>query len=70
MRLYFLTAKEWAEKVILERRLKISLFKDLNDPFELLPHILPTKDHRRIAKILREHFSIQRWCNLLFDAME
>src|SRR5579864_9765509 len=49
MRLYYLTAERCARKVIEERRLKISLFGELNDPFELLPRVLPTRDHRRIA---------------------
>jgi hypothetical protein len=38
MRLYYLTAEGWARKVLEERRVKISLFGELNDPFELLPH--------------------------------
>lgn len=60
MRLYYLTAEEWAERVIRERRLKISLFDDLNDPFELLAHHLPTPQHRKVAGVLRQHFSSQR----------
>ena len=60
MRLYYLTAEIWAEKVVRERRLKISLFDELNDPFELLAHHLPTRDHRRVASILRQHFASQR----------
>jgi len=60
MRLYYLTAEQWAKKVIQERRVKISLFDELNDPFELLSHHLPTRDHRRVAKILREHLARQR----------
>ncbi|MGF7192334.1 hypothetical protein JOE11_005412 [Robbsia andropogonis] len=60
MRLYYLTAEKWAKKVIEERRVKISLFEELNDPFELSPHVLPTQEHRRVAKVLREHLSKQR----------
>lgn len=60
MRLYYLTAEEWAEKSIKERRLKISLFQDLNDPFELLPHTLPSREHRQVAEVLRNHLSRQR----------
>lgn len=60
MRLYYLTAKKWAKKIIEERRLKISLFDDLNDPFELLPHVLPSRKHRIVADVLREHLSKQR----------
>ncbi|WP_158939779.1 DUF2971 domain-containing protein [Burkholderia sp. S171] len=40
--------------------MKISLFGELNDPFELLPHVLPTKNHRRVANILRDHLAGQR----------
>jgi hypothetical protein len=60
MRLYYLTAERWTRKVIEERRVKISLFGELNDPFELLPHILPTRDHRKVAAILRDHLAGQR----------
>jgi len=60
MRLYYLTAQKWARKVIEERRVKISLFDDLNDPFELLPHVLPSAKHRAVADILRQHLSRQR----------
>ncbi|MCX4175650.1 MULTISPECIES: DUF2971 domain-containing protein [Paraburkholderia] len=40
--------------------MKISLFDDLNDPFELLPHVLPSRKHRIVADVLREHLSKQR----------
>ncbi|WP_261528021.1 hypothetical protein [Burkholderia multivorans] len=60
MRLYYLTAAQWAEKTIKERRIKISLFNELNDPFELLPHILPSREHRQVAQVLREHLSKER----------
>lgn len=60
MRLYYLTAEKWAKKIIDERRMKISLFEELNDPFELLPHVLPTQQHRRVAQVLRQHLSTQR----------
>lgn len=60
MRLYYLTAEKWAKKIIVERRLKISLFEELNDPFELLPHILPSREHRKVVETLRKHLSGQR----------
>ncbi|AIP72577.1 DUF2971 domain-containing protein [Burkholderia pseudomallei] len=60
MRLYYLTAEKWARKSIDERRLKISLFEELNDPFELLPHVLPSREHRKIAEVLRKYLSKQR----------
>ncbi|MBN3816748.1 DUF2971 domain-containing protein [Paraburkholderia sp. Se-20369] len=59
MRLYYLTAEKWAKKIIEERRMKISLFEELNDPFELLPHILSTQQHRKVAEVLRQHLSKQ-----------
>ncbi|MDF3086372.1 DUF2971 domain-containing protein [Burkholderia sola] len=40
--------------------MKISLFDELNDPFELLSHILPSREHRQVAQVLREHLSKQR----------
>lgn len=60
MRLYYLTAERWAKKSIAERRLKISLFEEFNDPFELLPHVLPSREHRTVAEVLRNHLSKQR----------
>lgn len=36
------------------------MFGELNDPFELLPHVLPTKNHRKVAEILRDHLARQR----------
>ncbi|WP_112178120.1 hypothetical protein [Paraburkholderia unamae] len=51
MQLYYLTAEKWAKKSIAERRLKISLFGELNDPFELLPHVLPSREHRQVARV-------------------
>lgn len=57
MRLYYLTAEQWAAKIIKERRVKLSLFDELNDPFELLAYVLPTKDHRRVAALLQRHFT-------------
>ncbi|MEX3858214.1 DUF2971 domain-containing protein [Paraburkholderia sp. BR10923] len=60
MRLYYLTAEKRAKKSIAERRLKISLFEELKDPFELLPHVLPSRAHRRVAEVLRDHLLKQR----------
>jgi hypothetical protein len=46
MRVYkFLTA-HFALKTLYERRLKISILEDLNDPFELIPYDLSNKTHR------------------------
>jgi hypothetical protein len=57
MRIYYLTAEKWAKKIIDERRMKISLFEELNDPFELLPGVPPSQQHRRVAQVLRQHLS-------------
>lgn len=37
IRLYYYTAKRWALKVLWERRLKVCEYRELNDPFELMP---------------------------------
>lgn len=37
VRLYYYTAKPWGMKILWERRLKIARYKDVNDPFELIP---------------------------------
>ena len=37
IRLYYYTAKPWGMKILWERRLKIAQYKDVNDPFELIP---------------------------------
>ena len=58
MRLYYMTSHEVAVKRILpERRMKLSLFSDLNDPFELKPYALADKLLRRVNRALeREYF--------------
>lgn len=38
MRLYYYTAKQWGIKSLWEKRLKISRYSELNDPFELRPY--------------------------------
>lgn len=58
MRLYYTTSHEVAvERILPERRLKLSLFPDLNDPFELKPYALADKLLRRVNQALeREYF--------------
>jgi hypothetical protein len=53
-----MTSHEVATKHILpERRMKLSLFSDLNDPFELKPYALTDKLLRRVNQALeREYF--------------
>jgi len=58
MRLYYMTSHEIATKYVLpERRMKLSLFDELNDPFELQPYSLDDKVLRRIGRVLRSHFT-------------
>jgi hypothetical protein len=58
MRLYYMTAHEIAtEHILREQRMKLSLFHELNDPFELQPHSLNDKDMRRISRALQSHIT-------------
>lgn len=58
MRLYYMTSLEIATKYILpERRMKLSLIPDLNDPFELQPYVLSQPELRKIMKTLSTHLS-------------
>ncbi|WP_148663200.1 hypothetical protein [Hydrogenophaga sp. PBC] len=43
--------------ILRERRMKLSLYDELNDPFELLSHALGDKLMRRAQKALKEHFT-------------
>src|SRR5689334_13344415 len=54
MRAYYLTGKHWALEAIRHRRLKISLFNDMNDPFELLGAELKTRRDKAELKQLKE----------------
>jgi len=46
------------DHILAERRLKLSRFDELNDPFELKPHTLADKDLRRFTRLLEnEYFS-------------
>ena len=36
-RLYYYTGKQWGMKVLWEERLKIAQYREVNDPFELVP---------------------------------
>lgn len=61
MRVYYMTSHEVATKYILpERRMKLSLFQDLNDPFELQPYSLSDRDLRRISVALRSHIAVKQ----------
>ncbi|WP_206955952.1 DUF2971 domain-containing protein [Trinickia acidisoli] len=52
MRLYYLTACEWAEKTLREQRFKLSTFDEANDPFELLAVSIKNRHARQIYKDL------------------
>ncbi|MGY2488217.1 DUF2971 domain-containing protein [Cupriavidus sp. CP313] len=57
MRLYYLTAQIWAEKILRERRLKLSTIDELNDPFELQGVAIGERQLRRIYRLLHEHWT-------------
>ena len=40
-RLYYFTGKHWGLKCLWEKRLKVTRYQELNDPFELAPFELP-----------------------------
>jgi hypothetical protein len=54
MRAYHLTSESWGLKAIKLRRLKIALFNDMNDPFELLGAELKTRQDRAELKHLKK----------------
>jgi len=61
MRLYYMTSHRIAvDHIFPERRMKLSRFHELNDPFELKPHTLTDKKLRSLIDALeREYFSHQ-----------
>lgn len=54
MRAYYLTSKHWALEALKNRRLKIALFNDMNDPFELLGAENKTRRNKAELKQLKE----------------
>lgn len=50
MRLYYLTSEHWAKEILKEKRLKLSVVGELNDPFELLGASIGGKQARRVAQ--------------------
>jgi hypothetical protein len=56
-RLYYFTTADIAELILTERRLKISRFNELNDPFELMYVSVGDKDMRKIALHLQKQFT-------------
>lgn len=66
MRLYYMTGRRIAvEHILPERRLELSLYSELNDPFELLPCSLTQGDLRRVINVLRSHFTNTKAPDLL-----
>lgn len=57
MRLYYMTDEETALLILRDRRVKLSLFREMNDPFELIAVNLQDKYQRQIAAILKSHWS-------------
>jgi hypothetical protein len=57
MRLYYFTAADIALKHILpERRMKLSRFGELNDPFELFAYAVGEQNMRRAVRAMQAHF--------------
>lgn len=56
MRLYYMTDLIVAQIVLREHRMKLSLFQELNDPFELLGVSLGEKNVRRLYQAVRKHY--------------
>jgi len=54
MRVYHLSEAQFALSNVALRRIKISRFSDLNDPFELLGADLNNKEHRRAFRLSKE----------------
>ncbi|WP_157687193.1 DUF2971 domain-containing protein [Burkholderia lata] len=57
MRLYYLTAQRWAEKILQEQRFKLSTIHEANDPFELLGASIGAAKARRAYKALHAHWA-------------
>lgn len=56
MRLYYMTSLRVAQIILAERRMKLSLFHELNDPFELLGVSLGEKTVRGLYKEVRKYY--------------
>lgn len=60
MRAYYLCPSQFAVSNIALRRLKISRFIDLNDPFELLAIDLAEKGHRQVFRTMKDKLNENR----------
>ena len=57
MRVYYLTQEKYAIENIQKKRIKASLFDDLNDPFELLGFNLKDQKQRNVWLSFKEYFN-------------
>jgi hypothetical protein len=58
MRLYYMTKYETATKhILLEKRIRLSRFHRLNDPFELMSLKIEGSNAKNVARAIREHFT-------------
>lgn len=58
MRAYYFTSQKIAmDHILPERRMKLSLVHEMNDPFELLSAQLTDKDMRKLLKALHGHWT-------------
>src|ERR1700741_1587061 len=60
MRVYYLTGAAFALSNLALRRIKISRFSDLNDPFELLAVDLADKDHRNAFRTMKDQMNADK----------
>lgn len=60
MRVYYLTGSQVALSNLALRRLRVSRFSDLNDPFELLAVDLAKKEHRTALRKTKERIDQKR----------
>ena len=60
MRVYYLTGAQLALSNVALRRIKISRFSDLNDPFELLAVDLSNREHRAAFRKTKEQLNENR----------
>lgn len=57
MRVYHYTSHEHSISNILNKRIKVSLFDDMNDPFELLSVDMRNRDERKVWNTFKEYFT-------------
>lgn len=57
MRLYYLTELQYAERILKDKRLKLSTVPEANDPFELLGANVGERRARQLYRVLYGHLS-------------